>query len=64
MHNKGQIESIIATLKENEDLRLQVIRQLATEFPKDFLSPVKIQTDALSSIIGGTNINSCKEWQE
>ena len=59
----GEVTRIIEALAKDSVLRAAVIRTLARDFPKDFLSPVKIQGDMRGSTFVGHPV-SCKEWQE
>ena len=54
------LAEITKVLKDDPAVRAGVIRVLARDFPKDFLSPVKVDFEKVGR--GGTA--SCKEWQE
>jgi predicted transcriptional regulator with HTH domain len=54
---------ILETLQKNEELRREVIHELARTYPKEFLSRVKIDPTRVKDALDGVVV-SCKEWQE
>jgi hypothetical protein len=56
------LDRILKTLSNDSVLRAAVIRAIARDFPKEFLAPVKINSEALN--ISNLPISSDKEWQE
>lgn len=55
------LDEMLKVLNDDPEVRAQVIRYLARDYPKDFLAPVNISSRAL---IESGVIVSCKEWQE
>ena len=65
MSRQETIDRIMQDLTEDTEVRTAVIRRLAGDFPQDFLAPVKINSQALGTVIGdGPGDMSNKEWQE
>jgi hypothetical protein len=56
------LDSLLVLLSKDSNLRTEVIRTLAKEFPKDYLSPVQVNLRNLAE--RGPVLVSCKEWQE
>ncbi len=55
------LDEILKALQNDPEVRAQIIRHLARDYPKDFLTPVNISSRAM---IESGVIVSCKEWQE
>jgi hypothetical protein len=55
------LDEMLKVLNADPGVRAQVIRYLARDHPKDFLTPVNISS---RSMIESGTIVSCKEWQE
>lgn len=64
MNREETIQHIMDELGKDEDVRSAVIRKLASNFPQDFLAPVKINSEDLDNVFGGEGGWSNKEWQE
>jgi hypothetical protein len=65
MTKEETIKRLREELSADASVREEIIRFLASDFPEDFLSPVKINTEALAGIAGGgIMLSSDKEWQE
>lgn len=56
-----ELNELLKVLNDDPEVRAQVIRHLARHYPKDFLAPVKVNSNAL---IESGVVVSCKEWQE
>ena len=63
MKKNKELQNIVEVIKKDEELRKEVIAMLSREFPKEFLSRVKIDPGRINAALGDVVV-SCKEWQE
>lgn len=56
-------DEILEALHKDEKLRKELIVVLSRDYPREFLSRVKLDPGRLNQALGGVVV-SCKEWQE
>jgi hypothetical protein len=61
MNNKSN--ELLELLKKDESLRREVIHALARDYPREFLSRVKLEPNRIRDALADVVV-SCKEWQE
>ncbi|MFW2438916.1 MAG: hypothetical protein ACN4GR_06035 [Arenicellales bacterium] len=60
---KSSAEDVLKAIKEDESLRKEVIVMISKEYPREYLSRVKLDPGRINAALGDVVV-SCKEWQE
>lgn len=61
---KAKLEEIKALIESNEEVRGELIKILARDFPSEYLKPVKILSEQTGDRKITSMVASDKEWQE
>ena len=56
--------NLLNTLKKDKALRKAAIEMLSKDFPREFLSRVKVDMSRSQRLLSDIILVSCKEWQE